>query len=261
MSRYFQAKAFINHWLDKVDEHSVHSPFFYDLYRKVIKTRYDEDDFSSFEDIRRNLLLNQTEITVEDFGVGSVVSKSPRRRLSEIASVSMMPAGWAQFLYRLATYSGITRIVELGTSLGVTTLYLAEVAGATVYTFEGSHAVANVALTNFEYLERKNIHLVEGNIDTTLPHYLESNLTKIGLALIDANHSHDATLRYFEQLMKRCNEKSIVVIDDIHLSKGMEKAWTTLKNHDLVYGSLDLFRCGVLFLDPALNRQHFVWTL
>lgn len=206
-------------------------------------------------------MLNHTEINVEDLGAGSLVHKGRKRRLSEIAAVSVMPVEWVQLLYRLATYSECTRIVELGTSLGITSLYLSEVRDAQVYTFEGSHSIANVALTNFEYLDRNNIHLVEGNIDQTLPAYLESNLAKIGLALIDANHRYEATLRYFSMLMKRCNEKSVIVVDDIHLSWEMEKAWNELKAHSLVYGSVDLFRFGVLFLDPALNRQHFVWTL
>lgn len=261
MSRLYQVRAYITHWLDKVDEHSIHSPFFFDLYRKVVTTRHDDSEFTDIEKIRKTMLLDQTELEVEDLGSGSLVHKSSRRKLCDIAAVSVMPVEWVQFLYRLATYNESKRIVELGTSLGITSLYLAEVPDATLYTFEGSHQIANVALTNFEYLDRKNIQLVEGNIDNTLPQYLESNLAKIGLALIDANHTYEATLRYFGMLMKRCNEKSVIVIDDIHLSWEMEKAWNELKSHSLVYGSVDLFRCGVLFLDPSLNKQHFVWTL
>ncbi len=261
MSRFYQVKAYINHWLDKVDEHSVHSPFFFDLYRRVVRTRHDDGEFVAIEKIRKDLFLTQTEIVVEDLGAGSSVHKGNKRRLSEISAVSVMPSEWAQLIYRLATYCESTRIIELGTSLGITSLYLSEVSDATVYTFEGSHAIANVALTNFEYLDRKNIHLIEGNIDTTLAIYLEDNLTKVGLVLIDANHRYESTVRYFGMLMKRCNEKSVIVIDDIHLSSEMEKAWRELKEHSLVYGSVDLFRYGVLFFDPALNKQHFVWTL
>jgi hypothetical protein len=29
----------------------------------------------------------------------------------------------------------------------------------------------------------------------------------------------------------------------------------------LVYGSIDLYRCGILFFDPALNKQHFILSL
>lgn len=78
---------------------------------------------------------------------------------------------------------------------------------------------------------------------------------------MDANHRYEPTMSYFDLLMKRLNEKSIVVVDDIHWSEEMEKAWTELKNNQLVYGSVDLFRCGLLFFDPDLNRQHFVWSL
>jgi len=150
--------------------------------------------------------------------------------------------------------------VELGTSLGITTLYLAARKKAKVFTFEGSDSIANVALTNFEYFNTQNIELIEGNIDSTLPDFLQDP-AKINFALIDANHRYEPTVRYFNQLSKRMADKGIIVIDDIHDTPEMERAWNELKRNDLVYASVDLFRCGMLFFDPALNKQHFVWSL
>ena len=78
---------------------------------------------------------------------------------------------------------------------------------------------------------------------------------------MDANHRYDATMRYFHLISKRISEKGIIVLDDIHYSKEMGRAWKELSRHQLVYGSVDLFRCGILFFDPALNRQHYTWVL
>jgi len=129
-----------------------------------------------------------------------------------------------------------------------------------VYTFEGSKALANIALTHFELFEKQNIQIIEGNIDSTLAEFLQ-NPKKINFALLDANHRYEPTMRYFNLLVRRFNDKSILVVDDIHWSEEMEKAWKELYQHKLVYGSIDLFRCGVLFFDPALNKQHFVLSL
>jgi hypothetical protein len=262
MSRFFQAKAFINHWLDSVEEHSLHSPFFFDFYDKVIKGVSGED-FSHIEKIRTNLLRNQGVLKIDDLGSGSASKalQQSDRKTADIAATSFTPAEIAQVYFRTCQYTEVHTVVELGTSMGLTSLYLSELPDCKVHTFEGSHALANMALTNFEYLGRKNIHLVEGDIGVTLPRFLQDNLAKIGFALVDANHRYQPTMQYFEWLMKRFNEKSVMVIDDIHHSPEMEKAWNELKKHYLVYGSVDLFRCGILFFEPGLNRQHFVWTL
>jgi hypothetical protein len=75
---------------------------------------------------------------------------------------------------------------------------------------------------------------------------------------MDANHRYQPTLQYFERLLPKINETSIVVLDDIHYSREMEQAWQELKKHRIVYGSADLFRCGILFFDPSLNKQHVI---
>ncbi|MEI9921844.1 MAG: class I SAM-dependent methyltransferase [Bacteroidota bacterium] len=237
----------------------MHSPFFFDFYDKVIISQ-SEEDFSAIENIRGNLLKNDGVLTIEDLGSGSVL-QSNQRKIADIAAISLTPAHIAQMYFRICQYTEVHNVVELGTSMGLTSLYFSELPECKVHTFEGSHALANVALTNFEYLEKKNIHLIEGDIATTLPRFLQDNLTKIGFALVDANHRYAPTMQYFEWLMKRFNEKSIMVIDDIHHSPEMEKAWNELKKHYLVYGSVDLFRCGILFFEPGLNRQHFVWAM
>ena len=262
MSNLFRVKAYINHWLDSVEAHSLHSPFFFDFYDKVIRGT-SEEDFSHIETLRANLLKNEGSLKIEDLGAGSSVKKlqQQERKIADITATSLTPAQLAAIYFRICQYTEVHTVLELGTSMGLTSLYFSELPDCKVHTFEGSHALANMALTNFEYFDRKNIHLVEGDIAVTLPRYLESNLAKIGFALVDANHRYESTIQYFEWLMKRFNEKSIMVIDDIHHSPGMEKAWNELKKHYLVYGSVDLFRCGILFFEPGLNRQHFVWAL
>ncbi|MCW5912649.1 MAG: SAM-dependent methyltransferase, partial [Cyclobacteriaceae bacterium] len=72
---------------------------------------------------------------------------------------------------------------------------------------------------------------------------------------------HTPTTRYFELLAKRIQTKGIIALDDIYHSPEMAKAWHELRRHPLVYGSVDLFRCGLLFFDPVLNRQHYVWSI
>jgi predicted O-methyltransferase YrrM len=165
-----------------------------------------------------------------------------------------------QLLSRLVIYSNAKQIIELGTSMGITTLYLAKQMDTHVSTFEGNPALVSIAQTNFEYFNKSNIDLIEGNIDKSLPDFLQTNRT-IDFVLMDANHRYEPTLNYVHQLAPRMSNTGIIVVDDIYHSAEMAKAWHEIRMHELVYGSIDLFRCGILFFDSSLNKQHHtcVW--
>jgi predicted O-methyltransferase YrrM len=255
-----QIKSYLNHWLSTVDEHSIHSPFFFDLYDKVIKSKTELSGFEEIEKTRAKLLQDQTQITVSDLGAKSKHFKNDKRTIAQVATTSLGPQQMASFLFKTITHLDAQQIVELGTSMGVTSLYMGKKKNAVVHTFEGNPSMINIALTNFDYFETKNINLIEGNIDDTLPKFLQAPM-KIDFALMDANHRYEPTIHYFNLLTKRIADKGVIVVDDIYNSTEMGKAWNQLKNHPLVYGSVDLFRCGILFFDTALNKQHYVWAL
>ena len=261
MSKLFQIKSYFNHWLNAVDAHSIHSPFFFDFYNKVIKKEnQNAPDFAAIEELRHKLLVNTTEVTINNLGAKSTHFKKDSRTLSRIAETSLSPATYCRLYHRIIHYIEATHILELGTSMGMTTLYLAQKKNAHVTTFEGNPSMINVALTHFEYFNTKNIELVEGNLDAELSNYLLKP-AKIDFVLMDANHRFEPTMRYFNLLSRRMADKGVIVIDDIYYSEEMNRAWKELSNHQLVYGSLDLFRCGILFFDPALNRQHYIWSV
>ncbi len=256
-------KSYLSHWLNKVDEHSIHSPFFYDFYVNVIRKSREAAEIKEIEKIRANLLENNSSIEMQDLGAGTSKVRNGNRTLADITKLSASPvrrSSLSSLYTHIIDYCAAKYIVELGTSIGLNALYLASKKDGQVFTFEGSKALANVALTHFEYFESKNIHLIEGNIDKTLPEFLQKT-DKLNFVLMDANHRYEPTMRYFELLTRRLNEKSIVVVDDIHWSPEMESAWKQLYRHKLVYGSIDLYRCGILLFDPALNRQHFILSL
>jgi predicted O-methyltransferase YrrM len=255
----FRVKSFLSHWLDTVDEHSLHSPFFFDFYRKVIKGKNDGDSFIEIEKTRSRLLSNRSTLQVKDLGAASAHFNTGDRSISKVASTSLSKEKQCALFYRIIKYFNAKNILELGTSMGITTLYLAKGEETKVTTFEGNPDMINIALTNFESFNKKNITLVKGNIDETLHDYLQ-NPAKIDFALIDANHRYEPTVRYFNLLARRMGDHGVMVIDDIYHSEEMAKAWNELKKHDLVYASVDLFRCGLLFFDLNLNKQHFTWT-
>lgn len=260
MPTFFQVKSYVSHWLHVVDEHSIHSPYFFDFYEKVIRNKEPVSGFEEIEHVRTKLLQSTMEIEVQDLGARSPHFTKAKRPLSKVAATSTSPSSLCELLFRIVRYQNARSIVELGTSAGITTLYLGKGSQAQVVTFEGNPDLVNIALTHFELFDAHNIRLIQGNLDNTLPDFLQ-NPSKINFAFMDANHRYEPTMRYFTLLSKRMSERGIIVVDDIYHSEEMARAWQELSHHDLVYGSVDLFRCGILFFDTALHRQHYTWSM
>jgi predicted O-methyltransferase YrrM len=251
--KFFQTQAYLSYWLDSVDEHSLHSPFYFDFYTNVVKGSALVEGFDEIERLRNKLIADFRTITVEDHGTG----ENGQRRISDIATWSLSPAKYSALYARIVRHFKAQSIVELGTSLGINCLYLGLKKDTKVTTFEGSPEVADIAALTLEFANAKNISIVRGNIDVTLPDYLQT-VRKIDLAFLDANHRYKSTMKYFELILPKLKETSVLVLDDIHYSREMETAWKEISRHTLSYGSVDLFRCGIVFFDPSLNKQNVI---
>ena len=216
-------------------------------------------EYEKVEALRNQLLNDHTILEVEDFGAGSMMDKKNKRTISSIAKNASKPKKFGQLLFRIVKYYQPSTILELGTSLGITTSYLSLARpDARLTTMEGSKEIARIAKQNFKILELKNVELIEGNFDDTLLSVVRG-LSTVDLAFIDGNHRQEPTERYFQGLLAKSNNDSILVFDDIHWSSEMEAAWETIKNNAAVTCSIDLFFIGIiLFRKEFKEKQHFV---
>lgn len=238
--------------------HGVHSPFVFDFITNVLNDDRHFYSYDSIEQIRQNVLKDNKVLTITDFGAGSTVSKSNQRKVRDIARSALKPKKFAQLMFRIVNYYGVKTILELGTSLGITTSYLASAnLQGTVYTFEGAMEVAAIAKDNFNHLALNNIYVIEGNFDDTLEPAVK-RINIIDFAFIDGNHRKEPTIRYFEQLLEKATESSIFIFDDIHWSRGMEEAWDYIRQHLSVKLTIDLFFIGIVFFRKENKvSQHF----
>ncbi|MDX5347421.1 MAG: class I SAM-dependent methyltransferase [Hymenobacteraceae bacterium] len=243
--------------LRTVKLHGVHSPFVFDLYNHVILHDGTYAAYLPIELRRDELLRNERSITVTDFGAGSKVSTSWNRQIKDIASNAAKPAPYAQLLFRLVNEFQPEVVLELGTSFGLTTAYLAAAQkNSTVYTFEGCPATAKIASDTFRKIELKNVVQVAGNLDTTLPETLQ-NLPKVDFVYFDGNHRYEPTLRYFKQCLEKAHENSVFVLDDIYWSAEMERAWKEISAMPEVSVALDLFQIGIVFFRKKQEKEYF----
>ncbi len=238
--------------------HGIHSPFVFSFITRVLNDHTHFPEYDQAEQLRRRLQRDHTIITVEDFGAGSSLNKSNQRSVASIAAHAAKPKKFGQLLFRMARYYQPSAILELGTSLGITTSYLSLAhPAAQLQTLEGASSVAAVARNNFEQLQLANVNLLEGNFDQTLPVALQ-RMGKVDFVFIDGNHRQEPTERYFEQLLPFSHNDTILVFDDIHWSPGMEAAWKTIQEHPSVKCTIDLFFIGLVFFRREFaEKQHF----
>jgi len=255
------ALKYLNYYLKASNGkgHGIHSPFVFEFVTEVLNDKRQFYAYEQIEKLRRSLLSDERQLTIEDFGAGSRTGLTKQRLVKDIARSSLKPKKFSQLLFRLVDHYQPKTILELGTSLGITSSYLAIAKPmAQVITMEGSTAVASIAKENFKQLELKNIKVVEGNFDETLSTTI-SNLPSIDLAFLDGNHRYQPTINYFNEVLKKSHEYTIIILDDVHWSQEMEQAWSAVKQHPQVTMTIDLFFIGIVLLRKDFKvKQDFI---
>lgn len=239
--------------------HGVHSPFVYTFIKEVLNKNNKPPLVGVIEARRKSLEKNKQKIQVWDRGAGSRQTDHTERTIQQIAKAALKPKKYSQLLYKIVAYYKPAQIIEMGTSLGITTCYLA--AGnvnARVVTLEGAPNVASMAKETFQQIGMQHIEVLEGDFKDTLPPYIDT-VDNIDLAYVDGNHRYEPTIQYFNWLLEKSEEETVLIFDDIHWSVEMEKAWAEIKMHPSVTLTIDLFFIGLVFVRKAQKeKEHFV---
>ena len=243
----------------------VHSPYLFEWIRLIMSDKNGYYIWQEIEACRQNLLQDERLVEFVDYGMGRRVAGGVSSKLvKSIAKNSLASKKYAQMLFRLVNWLGheLQRpndkgliIVELGTSLGITTAYLASSNSRNkVLTFEGCEAVAKIALESWNQLNISNIECVVGEINVE---QLRSILQQVDIAFIDANHTYASTRDYFNVLADKVHQKSVIVVDDIHHSEEMERAWKEICADERVTTTMDLYQMGLVFFDKHYWNRNY----
>jgi predicted O-methyltransferase YrrM len=238
--------------------HGIHSPFVYDLVSRVFRNKIDPDVLFSVEQARIKMKSDRRIILVKDLGSGSDIMKTNKRRVSDIARYSSVTGKYGRLLSNMASEFGNPMVLELGTSVGLSTLYMAAgIPDTTICTIEGCPETAEIARQNFVEAGHNNIKILTGSFDEILPE-LALNSIRPGLVFIDGNHRKAPVMRYFNKIAEISDSKTVVIIDDINYSNEMAEVWTEIKLHKKVTISIDIFRMGILFFREGITHNDYI---
>lgn len=255
-TKIYQARHFLRHlFVAKRGGHGVHSPFAYRLCEEVFYNKAVFYDFVELQKIREGLLHNEQVLEIEDHGAGSKTFKNKKRAVSNIAKRGISSARQSEFIYRLINFLNCKNSVEIGTSLGLNSLYIARAnPNGTVSTIEGSYALYTFARHLGNKLEAGNIKYIHANFDVALPGVFK-DLKSLDFLYMDGNHTYEATLRYFRMALPYKHGSSVFMIDDIYWSAEMTRAWREIRSDRSVTMSIDCFYFGLVFFKQDIKEK------
>ncbi len=213
----------------------------------------DRKVFDRCESYRDALKKRGDKISFKIFGIDR------DQTVGEICQKAATPEIWCIFLYLLAKKLASENLLEVGTNLGVSGSYLLEaIAGnpnSKLTTMEGVSQLCAISAQRFSEIAHHNqFEVIEGLYQDTFPKVLERP-GLFDLVFIDGNHQEGATLDYFSKLKQKADRRTVFVFDDINWSKGMKAAWKTIQNDGGVSFSIDLWKQGIVVLNPLSQKK------
>jgi predicted O-methyltransferase YrrM len=265
--------------------HGIHSPFVFEFITTVLNDRFRYKEYGEVEKIRRKFGSEERTILYDDYGAGSrrnrqgetitgsgrnrqgeqgeTITGSGRKRsamvrIKDIARYSAVNKKFGQLLFRIVRYFRPATILELGTSLGISTMYMAMAnRDATVISIEADRNLAEIARLSVINAGLYNVEIINDRFENVLPPLIERLGDKL-FVFIDGNHEKSPTLQYFNQLLVKSGGSMIIAVDDIHWSPGMSEAWQEIKSDRRVKITMDLFYMGLVFFNRGVQKQNFI---
>lgn len=265
MEYLFVFRNYIKHLIKSKSKFKIHSPFVYDLITRVFKSKIPFTASEKISKQRKILCLNNTMLATSQYSTDlqfeskKWIDKSSFNSVKKIARSAMMRKKYENLLYNLISQLNPKILVEIGTSLGMTTIIMALAAPqGKLYTFESCPDIASFAQNQFDLLGFKNITLKWDKFSKTIIKTLD-NVKRVDFVFFDGNQSEKAIIDYFNKFLPYKTNETIFVFSRIYRSKEMKRVWDKIKNHPETIVTIDLFQLGIVFFKKELSQQHFIY--
>jgi predicted O-methyltransferase YrrM len=219
--------------------YGVHSPFVYDLITKVIEEKSSFYAYKEIENFRKHLLAGNNE-------------------LSLITAKETQHPNYGALLFRLVNFFKCRNILQIGSSTGVLSLYLAlafRTQGECYLVEERSGLLQNLK----EYALAHNLqklHYVEGDFERSLQK-LSAVFPAADLIFINL---YPGSIE-LEKLLDLCRffikKSTVLILNDVTKNKEMKNLWKKIKKDAQTRVCVDLHALGIVFFDDKLPKRHY----
>jgi len=218
--------------------YGVHSPFIYNLITKVIEEKTPYYVFDDIENFRNELLSNENP-------------------LKTLTAQETQHKNYGALLFRLVNFFKCSNILQIGSSTGVMSLYLALPLrkSCECYALEERPNVLKYVQIFAENYSLKNLHLLEGDYAENLLKLKPENAS-FDFIFINTKGDSEKTNEALRLIETFIYQNTVMIIDNIRRSKAMKKIWQETKNRPDVRLTIDLFSLGLVFFNTQLYKQH-----
>jgi predicted O-methyltransferase YrrM len=256
-----QLKEALRFYRRAVTGNHLHAPVAYSLWEALCNDKRWYYAFSEVETLRDELSHNHHSIDILDLGAGSRTGLSAQRKISDLVKNAAITSRDGRRLFRLVQWFQPKGMIELGTSLGISTLYQAHAARYTPFwSLEGCPETARLANKYLRRFDVPQVQLVQASFDIGLPTILQ-NGQEIDYWYVDGNHQLESTLAYWETFLEHAPQRSVFVLNDLYWSEGMTEAWNQIRQDTRCQMTIDLFSLGVAVRHPNIElKQDYAWV-
>jgi len=192
---------------------------------------------------------------IENFRKELLNCENPIRTLT---SKETQSKNYGALLFRLVNFFKCQTILQIGSSTGLMSLYLALPLrnSCECYALEERTGLLETARTFAENHSLKNLHWMEGAYAHNL-HQLNPEIAPFDLIFINTMGNSDKTREALNLTIPLIDQGTVMVIDNIRRDKSMKKLWQEIKNRPDVGLTIDLLSVGLVFFNTKLHKQHY----
>lgn len=224
--------------------HGIHSPYLFDVVSRII--------FNTGRVYCPDWVLEEHRRMKKDPSSAG----EEGRTISSFARQASVSEKQGALLYRMVQWFKPEMMVELGTGMGISALYMASAApGIPLHSIEGNTERAALAAQLVSRCQLGPVSIHWGEMEVRLEEIMPLVPGRF-LAFVDGNHHFEPTVDYVRNLVGRAGEEAVIVMDDIYWSRDMYRAWREIISWPEVRVSVDLFHMGILLLRKDLNKRE-----
>lgn len=232
----------------------VHSPFVFNLITKVIRERAVYYCFQEIEALRKELLQSKETILCPD---RRHKGKFCRTTVAAAVKREAVRPKYGALLFRLTNRFRSKSILQIGSSLGLSTLYLTLYAPALkCVSLERVPAFASIAGQLYSRAARTAIDVRIGDYKELLPGILREMGT-VDFLFLNGRREQEDMLWLFTACLPYLTDDAVLVCEGIKSSRAMRCFWKEVCRHPEVTVTLDLFAAGIVFFDKKLYKRNY----
>lgn len=253
----FRLARYLRFWLLSLDGHSLQSPFLFHWYNNVLnRASINISGFKPIESLRYKLKQDHRTIELNTIGARSTLRSSTK--LSSIASHGVTGSKNSRLLLSIIQELSAEHVLELGTSIGLNTAYMAmSTSVLEVDTVESNLVLCDLSKSHMAELNCSNVMVHHVSIDNFLNQALVSK-RRYDFVFMDANHTFESTVRYFSMCTEIVSEQAIIVLDDINWSPAMKNAWQHIRRTYQQYLFIENYQFGIVFIASSDVRGSYI---